>query len=56
MFIPEGDEIISQTYRTLIGGGKYQNEALPKQDYIAKLFVIMACKEMLRHSIKLLIQ
>jgi hypothetical protein len=32
MFIPDGDEIISQTYMTLFRGEKYQNEAFRKQD------------------------
>ena len=55
MFIPDRDRIISKTYMTLIRRKKYEVETFRKQDYSARLFVILACEEMLRHSIKLLI-
>jgi len=45
MFIPDRDEIISQTYLTLFRGKKYENEAFRKQNYIARLFVILSARK-----------
>jgi len=41
----ETKKIISKTYMTLLRGAKYQNEAFRKQDYIARLFVILSARK-----------
>ena len=44
--LPEGEgSVNSQTYMTLLRRGKYEVETPHRQDYIARLFVILNAKK-----------
>jgi IS1 family transposase len=45
MFIPDRYQIMLPTYMTLFRERKYPNEAFRKEDYIARLFVILSARK-----------